>query len=547
MAEKTQNLSIRLLRPDMKPEDAVRKAVQLADWPQFEGAKIATGSLGGKPPSWTDFLALPADHKSQLFQRSAFGLVLLFVDERWFAISFGLGHSKIDPSAIEQDFGLKVVLNTVDHTKLRSADLRTPDANTVSRRSQTSRGSEQNAFDIDPERDIVRGLLGEPKDKSFATKVSGGDALSLRRKVDLNELPDLCSRALKFYGADDYKQQFSWIDQIRHVRDQPLIEKLEANLIAALSQALAIDPPATDDIHLAYPTIYDPDKAAWVRFRGFNLNEIYPDLEISHYCSGLKAKNGVTYQDNYLVNHSVQECDETGQVAGSSWKIRDCLVFETELDDARYVLSGGRWYQIDKDLAKEVQAYFDQIAQVELPEAEAGETEELYNNRLKAANADLLCLDRQLVKPTGASSPIEVCDFLAQDRSFIHVKDKTASSRLSHLFSQGLISAVTFKRDTEFRKTVRGLIAGQANGAAFADVVPKDGADWSPSDFTIVYGVLTNSVAGKVPALPFFSLISFRQAARHLTDELGYKVAFSWIKKAGTGNGKKPQRKKKQA
>lgn len=252
MTDKTQNLSIRLLRPDVKPEDSVRKGVQLADWLQFEGAKIATGSVGGNPPSWADFLVLPADHKNSLFQKFAFGLVFLFVDDRWFAISFGLGHSKIDPSAFEQDFGLKVVLNTVDHTKLRSADLRTPDANTVSRRSQTSRGSEQAAFDIDPERDIVRGLLGEPKDKTFATKVSGGDALSLRRKVNLNQLPDLCSRALTFYGADNYKQQFGWIDQIRHVRDEALIEKLEIELVEALSQALAADPPASDDIHLAY-------------------------------------------------------------------------------------------------------------------------------------------------------------------------------------------------------------------------------------------------------------------------------------------------------
>jgi len=100
-------------------------------------------------------------------------VVFLKAVGRWFAISFGLGHVKLDPACVEHDFGLRVVLNSVDPAKLRSADLRTPDENSLTKRTQTSRRSSQEAFNIDPERDIVRGLAGEPRDKAFGSKVAG--------------------------------------------------------------------------------------------------------------------------------------------------------------------------------------------------------------------------------------------------------------------------------------------------------------------------------------------------------------------------------------
>lgn len=545
MNEKTQNLSIRLLRPDKDPKSAVREGVVIQDWPAFAGAKIATGPLGGGAPGWTDFLELPDEEKEKLKQRFAFGLVFLLVDDRWFAIAFGLGHAKLDAAAIEQDFGLRVVVNAVDHKKLRSADLRTPDANTLSRRSQTSRGSERNAFEIDPERDIVRGLLGEPKDKTFASKISGSDALTIKRKLTLADLPQVCSRALELSALDDYKTEFGWIDQIRHVREATTIAALEAKLVDALTAALAKPPAEVDDISLAYPSIYDPDKTDWVRIKGINLRAIYPDLEIAHYLAGLIAKGEKVYQLEFLTRHFVQECDDNGKALGQSWPIRDCLVFETAVNGEQYTLSGGRWYRIDPDLAKEVSDYFNAVEKVDLPAAEAGDNEKRYNARLEVDDNDLLSLDVKLVKPSDASSPIEVCDFLGKDKRLIHIKDKSESSRLSHLFNQGLISAVILKRDPAFRDRVRQKIAEQPGGAEYEALIPPSGTPLLASDYTVVFGVLVNASGDQDPVLPFFSLISFRHVSRRIADELGYKVAFAWIKKAGVGAGKKLARAKK--
>lgn len=539
--DKTQALAIRLLRDGRSPEDSVREGVALADWQQVPGWKVSLGSMGGGPPKWADFLELTTGEKNSLRQNSTFGLVFVPRDNRWFAVSFGMGHVKLDPDAFEQDFGLKVVLNAVDPKKLRSADLRTPDANTVSRRSQTSRRSEQGAFEIDAERDIVRGLMGEPKDPAFGSKVSGGDALTLRRKAHLAQLPDICGQALMLYGKADYKDAFGWIDQIRHVRDQTTLTKLWTALAAAVNDALTIG--ETDDVHLAYPVIYDPDKAGWVKFKGYRDRTIFPDLELTHYIDGLKAVGVAAYDLDMLTSHSVQECDENGTSAGGVWKIAECAVYETEIDGRRYVLSGGRWYEIADDLAKEVTDFFAAVEKTALPDAEAGDNEETYNDRQDKSATDMVCLDRKLLKPTGAASPIEVCDFFGETRRFIHIKDKTSSSRLSHLFSQGAVSAVVFKRDQALRTALVNLVAAQPNGAKFAALLPQAGDAVVAGDFTVVFGVLVNSPGGKEPKLPFFSLVSFRQAARQIRDELGFKLQFAWVKKPSAGAGKKVTKK----
>jgi uncharacterized protein (TIGR04141 family) len=539
--DKTQALAIRLLRNGRHPEDSVREGVALAHWDQNPGWKISFGPMGGAPPKWADFLELTGDEKKSLRQNSTFGLVFVPRDGRWFAVSFGMGHVKLDPDAFEQDFGLKVVLNAVDPKKLRSADLRTPDANTVSRRSQTSRRSEQSAFEIDAERDIVRGLMGEPKETSFGSKVSGGDALTLRRKAHLAQLPDICAQALTLYGKDEYKEAFGWIDQVRHVRDQTTLTKLWAALAAAVNEALTTG--ETDDLHLAYPVIYDPDKAGWVKFKGYRDRTIFPDLELVHYIDGLKAAGIAAYGADMLTSHSVQECDENGISAGGVWKIAECAVYETEIDGSRYVLSGGRWYEIADDLAKEVTDFFAAVEKTTLPDAEAGDNEETYNDRQDKSATDMVCLDRKLLKPTGAASAIEVCDFFGDTRRFIHVKDKTSSSRLSHLFSQGAVSAVLFKRDQAMRAALVNLVAAQPKGAKFAPLLPQAGDDVVAGDFTVVFGVLVNSAGGKDPKLPFFSLVSFRQAARQIRDELGFKLQFAWVKKPSAGAGKKVAKK----
>lgn len=539
-----QKLSIRLLLDGLAPANAVRNGVDLTPWKKLEGALIALGTLGGGAPRWTRFLEISEDETKKVFNYTAFGLVFVEASKRWFAVSFGMGHVKLDPAAFEQDFGLRVVLNAVNPNKLKSADIRTPDENTLSRRTQTSRGSDQTTFSIDIERDLVRGLAGTPKDEGFGSYVAGTDGLTLNRKLEIAELTQACADAYAIYRKTDYKTDFGWIDQIRHIRKQELIDKLDAKLVEALAKA--VDTGETDGIHLAFPVIYDPEKSNLIRYKGFRSGQLYPDLDLSGYLDALKEREKSGYSDEDLHNHTVHEVDDDGHDCGGKWKLQECIVFETEIDSSRYVFSGGRWYQIDQNLAKDVQDFFDATSKVTMPAAEADETEEIYNQRVASLDADMICLDRRLIKPTGAVSQIEACDFLGRERQLIHVKDKTSSSRLSHLFSQGTVSARILAIDPPSRDSVRNEVIAvqhETGQTGYEDIIPSSGNDFTRGDFTVVYCVIA---ASDKPKLPFFSLVSFRQAARELR-ALGYKWAFAWIEKPKSGGKAKAKRSAKGA
>lgn len=539
MTNNTQKLSIRLLKDGLKPADSLRDGVDLVDWDKLDGAKIALDTIGGQAPKWARFLELSKGEMKKVFNNTAYGLVFLKASNRWFAVTFGMGHVKLDPVKFEQDFGLRVVLNAVDPKQLKSTDVRTPDENTLSRRSQTSRGSDQTAFAIDVERDIIRGLAGTPKDSAFASRVAGTDALSMERKMTRADLAGACSDAYIMFQKTDYKTYFSWVDQIKHVRESDLVEKLNAKAIAAIDTA--VKGGESDGLHLAFPVIYDPEHFSQLRYKGFRSNNIYPDLEIEGYLDALKERGKSEFTAEDFDKHSVHEVDDEGKDCGSKWKIAECLVYETDLDGHTYVLSGGRWYQVDKNLAKQVQDFFEAMPRHDMPDALADENEEKYNARLKQNVAKLLCLDRKLVKPTGASTNIEVCDFLDSDHCLIHVKDKTSSSRLSHLFSQGTVSGRVLILDGPVRDKVRNQIAavqGETGQTGFDEIISAANAEFRPADFTVVYAVIGSGSEAK---LPFFSMVTLRQAAREL-QALGYKSAFAWIKKPPVVGKKKAKK-----
>lgn len=532
MTKNVHTVSIRLLRNGKQPSSAIREGVTLTAW----GSQISLGTLNGGTPKWAKVLDLTKDEKDEVSNVSAYGLLFLSASGRWFAVSFGLGHVKLDPDAFEQGFGLRVVLNTVAPDKLRSADVRTPDENTTTRRTQTARRSDQTAFSIDIERDIIRGLAGEPRDKTFALRVAGSDGLSLTKEMEVADLPKLCSDALAAFGKSDYKANFGWVDQIKHVRDKTLIENLDVALAAALQGALA--GPIPDTLHLTYPVIYNPEKARHIQFKGFRSTNIHTDMEIGAYVGDLKERGVTAYTVEHLTAHKAYECDAAGKDDGESWKIRECLVFEADLNGQKYVLSGDRWYCIDTNLAKEVVDFFAAIPKCAMPAAHANDNEETYNVRVASGGHNMLCLDRKTVKPTGANYPIEACDFLANDGALIHVKDHTSSSRLSHLFNQGTVSARVLKTDGAFRDLLRVAVGKQEAALAltgYHGLIADASSAFDATKHRVVYAVLC---AVGTARLPFFSLVTFRQAAKEL-QALGYSCAFAWIKKPASTKGKK--------
>jgi uncharacterized protein (TIGR04141 family) len=120
--------------------------------------------------------------------------------------------------------------------------------------------------------------------------------------------------------------------------------------------------------------------------------------------------------------------------------VYDAIIYEVARGGKLYALSLGEWFEIDQDHVAGVNAELAQIedhATLVLVDGIAGEGEGCYNERAAdASDGRLALLDAKPVLYGGCKSRIEICDLLSNDMNFIHVKAKTKSSTLSHLFAQ---------------------------------------------------------------------------------------------------------------
>jgi uncharacterized protein (TIGR04141 family) len=174
-----------------------------------------------------------------------------------------------------------------------------------------------------------------------------------------------------------------------------------------------------------------------------------------------------------------------------------------------------------------------------LPPALVGENEVKYNSRISGTSGEMLCMDRKNVKPYGATSVIEVCDFISKDSRLIHIKDQSGSSSLSHLFNQGTVSARTLLGEPKSRDKFIDRMKNEEKShstTGFSSLIPDSKSSFLPSNFHVVYAVINSSAK---PRLPFFSLVTFRQAAKELKI-LGFNYEFCWISRPVASSKNKP-------
>lgn len=515
-----RSLSIFLLKGEIGSfPDGVRDPDALA-WHDVVGPSALRGVVAVRTPTrktpwWIGYLAPhlgSGDPLRALANASTAALLLVESANRYFAFAFGYGRHLLDPDAYEQDFGLRVVLNTVDPDRLTSIDARTFDELTMHTRRDVSQGSSFAAFGLDVSRDLVRAVTGPPRDGSLGHRASGSDALALLTRAQFGELPALCERLLAAYAADDYKERFGWIDHLRRVRDPSLIQRLNDTLLQAVRTR------QLTDIHLA-----PPEPVPWSRLAGFTFSsrgeeELDPDPRITAYLDTVDSVEDLELRD--LKSDRVVAISADTDQPLEAWSVFRCIVFEARHSDVLYALTAGQWYSVSASFADEVFRFAGDLPllDVVLPAATVGVREEDYN-RAAAAAVGALCLDQDLIL-TPAGDRIELCDLLTRQRQLVHVKKRGSSSTLSHLFSQGLVSGELLAREGAFRDEARQAVS--MRDGDFAAVLPDARPDRDAWEIGFV--VITRSHRETPLTLPFFSLVNLRSAVLRLQD-LGYRVS----------------------
>lgn len=528
---KMQTLRVYLIKPEytdypeiIKVEDKL-KPTQLKGSLSFNG-KFYLQSPHGSPIKWRDFVNQGLQEELAPFKNvSTSALLLIKTGKRIFAFTFGYGRNLLKPEVFERDFGLKVVLNTVDSENLRSIDAHTFEQLSLHTRKQTSRGSTIDTFGINVQQDFLRAVTGEPREVSFAKRVSGSDGLAIALPIEFADLGKKCKEMLEAYQSTAYRDNgFEFFDNLNRIRDQAKINKLDDILITRFRN------DDTTRMHLSPPEPIDQfeiDKFTYSHER--HQNE-YDDLDINEFFATLpdeqerslaflkKIRVGLVYNQN--------------ERSHEKWSLYDCINFEYETDGHLYALANGNWFEIERNFADKIAQKVQHLTAkaLDLPpaqiECDGKFYEANYNwNTAQAKKCAFLDEANKRIKMGKGRSVIEICDFFTPEKQFVHVKAETKSSRLSHLFAQGFVSAETLFFEKDFRKIVREKIAASNQPCLTQSVClekPK------PSDYEVAYAIVKKEQNNWPLSLPFFSQLSLSNAADRL-ERLGFRVSLTRI------------------
>lgn len=535
-----RTLNVRLLRTGRSSATAfsesfapgTERALQSQAWRgQEEGAVLYVGQIYSNPPAWQDFLRLGGPIPEGLFTGGAGAVLFLPVGQRTLAICFGHVHIALDDDAFERGFGLRVTLNAVPRGQLRSLDLATPDAVTFQKRIQASMDSDVQEFGVDMLRDLARVAGGTPSDRGFAKFVAGKDSLSITCEVEPETIGAKCAEIMTAFRSRSYRREYAWVDNMRVIKERDILDRLDEKLFQALT---SLREGAVSDLHMAPPEIVNYTEGSLLHYNGFGSHGTnFTSLSIDDYVGELNRQDFDGSISDIKNGHRIRAMAEGSGSFSEKWRVYDCFVFETTLRQGSrtdyYVLFAGDWYLVKKTFLDRVEEFFDSIEKVVI----VGPTKCLNERELIAdldeTRDDLLNLDQRKINPAGVRyANLEPCDFLSRNGEFIHLKDGHSSGPISHLWSQGVVSAEAFVSDADFRAKLREEVRRERRG--FEALLPSRNAQVARASYKIVFGIMRKPYADGTLGLPFFSKVSLQAAAERIA-QFGLPVAIELIQK----------------
>lgn len=505
------HLTIYLAKHDRKIVSALLRQQQTVTCedvkvPDVTSAKLVVQQREAQSPKWARLFAHLVERAKFGTIRSAAAALFIELDDRLFALTFGQGRHLLATDAFEEQFGLRVTLNSIRDNSVRSIDKKTFDSVALHTREQASREASTGDFGLDLDRDLVRAVTGVPEDECLGRRMSGMDALNVAVPATAETLGQLLRAYRKKFEDTSYRERFPGIDQIAEVSDPSLRTDLDGVLLERIGRH------DTADIWMATPEIVPWDRVSGFQYgRGSQHPEHY-DINLVDYLAET-ARDGVPTRSTFARDVICIDPDGT---AIDKWRGYQCLYAELDRDEQSYVLSGGRWYRVQRDFVEQVNAAFDEIETAEnLLPPYSDRNEGDYNRRVAASDDSLALMDKVLVPHGGGRSKIEFCDLFSATHDIIHVKRYGNAGALSHLFSQAMVSGELWRSDARFREQVNGRLPPSHQ-------LEDPRQPLADGRYRAVFAVISDAEGGL--RLPFFSRVNMKHAATRLKS-YGYRVA----------------------
>lgn len=420
--------------------------------------------------------------------------------EKTFAVTMGYGKHLLENEVVENDFGLKVVLNTISHDNLRKIIKTNIGGNRKTSSEQLPLASVIDEFGFDVENDLISAITGLSNDyKITEGMMSGSDLLSLNVEVDITNLSTFLKKVYKKYCSTEYKKNFGWIDHIKKVRDTRLISKLEQRAVELIKEN-------SPNIWMAVPEVIE-----WENIKGFKYtkDDLEDDIEISKVIDSFRNGFG---DFNQLKSKNITAISNTdGECTYAAWKASKCLVGEVEVEGKVYCINNGYWYCVERDFVKSVNDEYESIpvSNMTFMECKAGKiAENDYTLEFVNSKPDyMICMDKKTIYHGGGRSQVELCDILTNDGKYIHIKPYSGSATLSHLFNQSVVSAELVISDKDFLKKANEKILEVTDKEEF---LIRD--EQHPD---VILAIISKDDVDR-PNIPFFSKVALRHTRRRL-------------------------------
>ena len=504
------NLTIYLLRDEFKTAAAAIDGTPSEHIIEADGVVLGTlyvRDMPERPPGWVELFAELTDASLFNHVRSTAALYITEASGRLFALAFGHGRHILKPGALEERFGLLVVINTLKSDELRSIDKRTFDTVDQNVRAQVSQRSPATEFGIDIEKDLIRGITGQPNDPSLGTRMTGSDSLVVAVDTTIPHLGALLERYLEAFQSNAYLDGFSWIDQIHQVGDRtPLKQELDQKLLEKMAEAQANDGHA-NGLWLAIPDVVDYTGIHRFRFTGSSNS--HNDLHLPGFIRALNTSETITIDT--LKKKYAFAVDDEGLEVGDKWPVYKCIHLEADVGDQTYLLAAGKWFCIRKEFTDEVNQFYDNVPVHDLGWIEyQHQSEGAYNKAVATVSNNAYALMDAVDIPVGGlRDKIEFCDLYSASGELIHVKRYGASSLLGHLFNQGLVSGEHLRSDGNFLAEVNKRLP-KTHRLAIEDSTPR-----KVDGFTIVFAIISE-LQGSELHIPFFAKVAFKHVCNRL-------------------------------
>lgn len=514
------NLTIHLLREEVRDHrDAVDFGVAKHHHPIAEGVRhlgdLYVAPKKERSPPWAVIFKDFVPDIDALGKVQSTGAVLIVKARgRHFALTFGQGRFILNQDMIEERFGLLATLNSLESDALRSIDKRTFDAVDQNSRVQVGLTSPASDFGVDIERDLIKGIVGYPKNSDlYGKRMSGADSLTVSRDINIRTIRKALSAYLRAYESDKYKAHFEWIDQIHQVRKKGRIAfGLDELLIKRLEEVQA-QGGRGGDCWIAAPDVLDWDVVEGFRYSQSRSDGYQTDMHLPGFFDTIQgiplSIELLKMRHVYAVNSDYSEVKH--------WTIYKCIHCEVEHEGKTYLLSGGQWFEIKKEFVDTVNDFFDSVKafEISLPAYKHAKEAEYNSELCGPGQTHWALMDLKHIKVGGVHDKVEFCDAYGAGMELLHVKHYGGSNLLGHLFNQGLISGELLKDDASYVKKV--------NKELPRTHVLEDPVDM-PRDvgaYTIVFGIISQSDEEKL-RIPFFARVALKNVYRRL-ESIGYK------------------------